>query len=142
MSEQEAFTPGEWRTLQLAPFWIFSALVGAYRNIDPLEYEAFWRSLDVAASTPGRLSREVLASITTERGRLTEQYETDSRTIARGLCAVAEVLDTVPTDEADMFKDMLLSGVGLSVAMARGRFGRVVSEDDEKTLALVAQFLS
>jgi hypothetical protein len=95
----------------------------------------------VAASAPGQLSRKVIASILANRGQLTKQYETDSRTIGRGLCAVAAILSKAPSDEADMFKDMLISGVGANVAMARGRFGRMVSEEDEKTLALLTQFL-
>ena len=45
MSEQSRFTPDEWQTLQFAPFWIFSAVLGSYRNYDPLDHAAFSRSL-------------------------------------------------------------------------------------------------
>ena len=30
MSEQSRFTPDEWQTLQFAPFWIFSAVLGKF----------------------------------------------------------------------------------------------------------------
>jgi hypothetical protein len=136
------YTPEEWQTLQLAPFWAFSGLVGAYRNIDPLEYEAFWQCVEVAGAAPGRLNQAVIASITADRERLVALYESDSRTIARGLCAVAQILAKAPADEAERFKDMLIIGVCTGVARARGRFGRIVSEDDEKTIELVAQFLA
>jgi hypothetical protein len=77
-----------------------------------------------------------------ERDWLAEAYQTDSRTIALGLCSVATVLSRLPQDEADMFRGMLISGVGVNMARARGRFGRVMSEDDEKTLELIEQFLA
>jgi hypothetical protein len=141
MNQESGFTPEEWQTLQFAPFWIFSAILGAYRNFDPLEYEAFWRSLDEASSAPGLLTQEIITSVMMEGGQLTEKYQTDSRTIARGLCAVAAILGKAPVDEADMFKDTLISRVGVGVAKARGRFGRVMSKDDEKTLELISQFL-
>jgi len=136
------FTPEEWQTLQFAPFWIFSAILGRYRDFDQLEIDAFARSLEQAASAPGQLTRDVLTSVVMGRGRLTEEYEADGRTIARGLCAVAAVLTKAPVEEANIFKEVLISRVGTGVAMARGRFGREMSEDDEKTLLLVAQFLT
>ncbi len=142
MGEQDNLTPGEWRTLQFAPFWMFSAVVGGYRRFDVFEYEAFERSLVTAASAPGRLSREVVTSVATDLGRLMAEYGADDRSIASGLCEVAAVLTKVPSDEADMFKGVLVSGIGEGVARARGRFGRVMSEEDAKTVELVAQFLS
>jgi hypothetical protein len=142
MGERSHFTSDEWQTLQFAPFWIFSALLGTYRNFDPLEYDAFSRSLEMAAGAPGRLTREVIESIATERGRLAQEFEADGRTIGRGLCAVAAVLSRASGEEADMFKEMLTSHVGAGVAKARGRYGQVISKDDAKTLELVAQFLA
>ena len=35
MRERDRYTPDEWRTLQLAPFWILSGVVSAYRRVDP-----------------------------------------------------------------------------------------------------------
>ena len=46
VSEQDRFTPEEWRTLQFAPFWMFSAVVGAYDRFDPRDFQVFgaaWR---------------------------------------------------------------------------------------------------
>jgi hypothetical protein len=141
MDERSRFTPDEWQTLQFAPFWIFSALLGTYGNFDPLDYDAFSRCLEVASAAPGRLVHEVIGSVTTERSRLLEEYAADGRTIGRGLCAVAAVLGRAPRNEADLFREMLISRVGEGVAKARGRYGKVISKDDQKTLDLVAQFL-
>ena len=141
MDERSRFTPDEWQTLQFAPFWIFSALLGTYRNFDPLDYDAFSRSLQTASAAPGRLVQEVIDSVTTERRRLMAEFEADGRTIGRGLCAVAAVLNRAPSEEADLFKEMLIFGVGEGVAKARGRYGRVISKEDKKTLELIAQFL-
>src|SRR5215218_998012 len=91
MNEESGFTPDEWQTLLFAPFWVFSAVLGAYRDFDPLEYEAFAGALQDASSAPGRLTREVIKSVTVERDRLAVQYQTDARTIGRGLRAVAAI---------------------------------------------------
>ena len=42
---------------------------------------------------------------------------------------------------ADAFRDALVSGVCEGVARARGRYGRIISEDDAKIVELVAQLL-
>ena len=141
MSQARTFTSEEWQTLQFGPFWVFSALLGAYKNFDPMEYEAFARSLHQASTAPGELARQIVDSVLLERGRLTEMYQADSRTIALGLCGVAVILKKAPTGEAELVKEMLISHIGVRIAQARGRFGRVMSEDDENTLELISQFL-
>ena len=99
------------------------------------------RALDAARATPGRLVPDVITSLAADRDRLTEQFQRDRRTIALGLCEVAALLDRTTADEAAIFKRMLISTIGEGVARARGRFGREMSETDEKTLDLIAQFL-
>ncbi len=141
MSERDRFTPEEWRTLQFAPFWMFSAVVGAYRRFDPREYRAFVRCLEVATMAEGRLGREVLTSVVADRGRLTAEYGADERTIGVGLGQVAAVLHKAAHDEAVLFKRMLVSEIGEGVARARGRFGTEVGEEDAKSLGLAAQLL-
>jgi hypothetical protein len=142
MGERAKFTPEEWRTLQFAPFWMFSAVVGGYRRFDPLELDAFMRSLHLAALAPGRLSQEVIESVTLDLDRIVAAYERDDRTIASGLCQVAALLHKVPADEAEMFRGTLVAEIGEGIARARGRFGRLISEEDAKTVELVAQFLA
>jgi hypothetical protein len=142
MTQRASFTPEEWRTLQFAPFWMFSAVVGGYRRFDLLEFEAFARSLELAAMAPGRLSREVVTSVLQSLGALRDAYETDRRSIASGLCEVAALLNRIPSDESDKFKAALISEIGEGVARARGRFGRMMSEEDAKNVELVAQFLT
>jgi hypothetical protein len=142
MGERANFTPEEWRTLQFAPFWMFSAVVGGYRKFDELEFDAFARSLHQAATAPGVLSREVIESVNLDIDRLTAAYAVDQRTIATGLCQVAALLNRVQADEAEMFRGTLVTEIGEGVARARGRFGRLMSEEDAKNVELVAQFLS
>ena len=90
MGAKPELSPDEWRTLQLAPFWMLSAVVGAYNGFDSLEYEAFTRSLHSAASAPGRLSQEVMTSVASDLRRLGEEFAADTRTIASGLCDVED----------------------------------------------------
>jgi hypothetical protein len=141
MSQQDKFTPDEWRTLQFAPFWMFSAVVGAYGRFDPREYRAFMRAVQLATMAPGQLTREVMGSVAAGHERLTEEYAADQRSIAVGLRRVAAVLDKASHGDARSFKDTLVASVGLGVARARGRFGTEVSDEDAKTLTLVAQLL-
>src|SRR6058998_2495130 len=116
VSERDRFTPAEWRTLQFAPFWVFSAVIGAYRRFDPREYQAFVRCLEGAAAAPGRLSREVLASVVADPDRLAEAYGADDRTIGVGLFQVDALLRKGAADEAERFKGVLVSEIGEGVA--------------------------
>jgi hypothetical protein len=142
MSEQDRYTPEEWRTLQFAPFWMFSAVIGAYDRFDPRDHQAFLRCLEAAALADGRLRREVLASVLADRERLAEQFRTEPRSIGVGLFQVDAVLAKAGPDEADRFKDMLVLDVGEGVARARGRYGTEMSNDDAKAVALAAQLLA
>jgi hypothetical protein len=140
MSERDRFTTEEWRTLQFAPFWVFSAVIGAYRRFDHRDYGAFLRSVD-AAATEGRLGREVLAAVVADRDRLTVAYWVDGRSIGVGLGHVAAVLAKAADEEAELFKRMLIEEIGEGVAKARGRYGAEMSKDDANALTLAAQLL-
>jgi hypothetical protein len=142
MSERDRFTTEEWRTLQFAPFWVFSAVIGAYRRFDHRDYGAFARSVDAAATTTeGRLGREVLASVVAERDRLAAAYVVDGRSIGVGLGHGAAILRNADGDEAELFKRMLIAEIGEAVARARGRFGTEMSKEDANALTLAAQLL-
>jgi hypothetical protein len=142
MSEQDRYTPEEWRTLQFAPFWMFSAVIGAYNRFDPRDHQAFFRCLEAAALADGRLRGEVLASVMADRERLAEQFRTEQRSIGVGLFQVDAVLAKAGPDEAARFKDMLVLDIGEGVARARGRYGTEMSDDDAKAVALAAQLLA
>jgi hypothetical protein len=142
MSEQDRYTPDEWRTLQFAPFWMFSAVIGAYNRYDPRDFQVFLRCLEVAAMAEGRLRREVLESVVADRDRLAEQFRTEPRSIGVGLFQVDAVLAKAGDDEAARFKDMLVLDIGEGVARARGRYGTEMSDDDAKAVALAAQLLA
>jgi hypothetical protein len=141
MSEAADFSAEEWRTLQLAPFWMLAAVAGAYRRFDSRESDAFLRSLRAAAAAPGRLNREVMTSVAADFDRVAGDFAADRRTIGSGLCAVATVLRKAAPEEAELLKAALISEIGEAVARARGRFGRMISEEDAKNLELAAQFL-
>jgi hypothetical protein len=142
MSEQDRYTPEEWRTLQFAPFWMFSAVIGAYNRFDPRDHQAFFRCLEAAALADGRLRREVLASVLADRERLAERFRAEQRSIGVGLFQVDAVLAKAGPDEAVRFKDMLVLDIGEGVARARGRYGTEMSDDDAKAVALAAQLLA
>ena len=142
MGERDRYTPEEWRTLQFAPFWMFSAVVGAYNRFDPRDVQVFVRCLEAATLAEGRLRRELLESVLADRDRLAEQFHADRRTIGVGLFQVDAVLRRAGDDEAARFKDMLVLDVGEGVARARGRYGTEMSDDDANAVALAAQLLA
>jgi hypothetical protein len=142
MAERDRYTPEEWRTLQFAPFWMFSAVVGAYHRFDPRDFQVFVRCLEVAALSEGRLRRELLESVLADRDRLAELFRADPRSIGVGLFQVDTVLAKAGGVEAALFKDMLVLEVGEGVARARGRYGTEMSDDDAKAVALAAQLLA
>jgi hypothetical protein len=142
MGERDRYTPEEWRTLQFAPFWMFSAVVGTYNRFDPRDVQVFVRCLEVATMAEGRLRRELLESVLADRDRLAEQFNADSRSIGVGLFQVDAVLRRADDDEAASFKDMLVLDVGEGVARARGRYGTEMSDDDANAVTLAAQLLA
>jgi len=142
VSQRDGYTPEEWRTLQFAPFWIFSAVVGAYDRYDPRDFQAFVRCLEAATAAGGRLGREVLASVVADRDRLTRRFRGERRSIGVGLYQVDAVLRKAGDDEADLFKGMLVLDIGEGVARARGRYGTEMSEDDAKAVVLAAKLLA
>jgi hypothetical protein len=142
MSEQDRYTPDEWRTLQFAPFWMFSAVIGAYNRFDPRDLQVFFRCLEAAALADGWLRREVLASVLADRERLAEQFRSEPRSIGVGLFQVDAVLRKAGQEETVRFKDMLVLDVGEGVARARGRYGTEMSDEDAKAVALAAQLLA
>jgi hypothetical protein len=141
MGERDRYTSEEWRTLQLAPFWMFSAVVGAYNQFDPRDFQVFARCLEAATLAEGQLQRELLESVVADRDRLAEQFRAEPRSIGVGLFQVDLVLAKAGREEADRFKDMLVLEIGEGVARARGRYGTEMSDDDARAVALAAGLL-
>lgn len=142
MGERDRYTPEEWRTLQFAPFWMFSAVVGAYNRFDPRDFQVFVRCLEAATLAEGRLQRELLESVVADQDQLAERFRTDPRTIGVGLFQVDLVLAKAGEDEAARFKEMLVLEIGEGLARARGRYGTEMSDDDARAVALAAGLLA
>jgi hypothetical protein len=141
MGERDRYTPEEWRTLQFAPFWMFSAVVGAYNRFDPRDFQVFGRCLEAATLAEGRLQRELVASVLADRDRLAEEFRSEPRSIGVGLFQVDLVLAKAGAEEAARFKEMLVLEVGEGVARARGRYGTEMSDEDAGAVALAAGLL-
>jgi hypothetical protein len=139
----DSFAPDEWATLRFAPFWILAASMGCYRGFDPLEFEALSRVIEEASDRArGRLGREVLQRVAMDLDRLAIAFGNDRRSVATGLWEVGRLLERMPEEEAEAFREALVSGVSEGLAQARGRFGRFMSEEDARTVELVAVLLS
>jgi hypothetical protein len=142
MGERDRYTAEEWRTLQFAPFWMFSAVVGAYDRFDVRDFQVFARCLETAALAEDRLQRELLESVVADRDRLAEQFRTEPRSIGVGLFQVDLLLAKAGADEAARFKEMLVLEIGEGVARARGRYGTEMTDEDARAVALAAGLLA
>jgi hypothetical protein len=141
--EDDTFTAEEWATLRFAPFWVLAAFAGRHRGFDPLEFEAFSGVVEEASDRArGRLGGDVLRRVALDLDRLALAFGNDHRSVVTGLYDVCRLLGRLPPDEAAVFREALVGGVGVGIARARGRFGRVISEEDERTVELVEVLLS
>ena len=139
MSLQELFTAAEWRTLQFAPLWTFTAVAGADQNIDEKEVEALGRELSRAGLFKEPLVQEVLSSVVRDLGNIMKAYTEDPRMVIEGLQEVASVLaKRVPARQAENFKRaMLYIGHQVAKASGGGIFGRREKISDEEKAAIV-----
>ncbi len=117
---RESCTMEQWRTLQFAPFWVFTAVASADGKIDEKETAALAKELSEWGLFKEPLVREVLSSINSALADVMDHYRADSRDIMVGLKDVADVLDSKVTQEqAKNFKSALLL-IGRDVAQASG----------------------
>lgn len=143
MIDDRAFAPAEWATLRFAPFWVLAAIAGRERDFDPVEFEVFTEVVEEASRrATGRVGGAVLHRVALDLDRLAAAFGEDRRSVVTGLFEVCRLLERLPPDEADAFREALVRGVGEGMARARGRYGRVISEEDERTVELVGVLLS
>ena len=143
MIDDSAFAPAEWATLRFAPFWVLAALAGRQRGFEPVEFDVFTEVVEKASERArGRFGGALLHRVTLDLDRLAAAFGNDERSVVTGLFEVCRLLDRLPPDEADVFREALVRGVGEGLARARGRYGRVISEEDERTVELVGVLLS
>ena len=79
MDEQAGFGPDERRTLELAPFWMLSAVVGRYRGFNQPTLDALDRLLASAGPSAGA-AYDVVVGV---GGRLATCSRSSSRTAGR-----------------------------------------------------------
>lgn len=137
---RETFDPASWRTLQTAPLWVFSALVGRQSDFHPWEEQAFRTAVEESAAVSAGLAAEVLASLSTDREELVDAYAHEGRPIVSGLRDALALLAMRDASMAVDFAGALLD-VAERLATARGPFGRMISEEDGEILQLLAEVL-
>jgi hypothetical protein len=141
--EDDMFATDERATLRFAPFWVLAAFAGRQRGFDQAEFEAFSRVIEEASDLArGRIGGRVLQRVALDLERIATAFGNDRRSVATGMYEVCLLIERLPPDEAMAFRDALVCGVGEGIARARGRYGRIISEEDERTVELVATLLS
>jgi hypothetical protein len=136
MTAQMSFTSEEWRTLQFAPLWTFSAVAGADANIDEQELTALDREITSGELYKEQLVREILSSIATDALGVLAEYTADGRTVDHGLSQAADVVERhLSPEESDRFKQSMLV-IGHEIAKASGpSIGDKVSNEEKHALA-------
>lgn len=133
-------TNAQWRTLQLAPLWMFSAILGRQRDFEPLELSAFWRSVDQAAAGGSGLSGAVPQSLSRDFAQFLLEFADEPRSVVTGLWDVVAILDRLDPLVSGPFRQTLME-ICERFCRARGSFGQVISRDDQRTLLLLSSLL-
>jgi hypothetical protein len=133
------WSDAEWLTLQLGPVWVTSALLGR-SHFDDLEQEAFWRAVEDAPIGESALPWQLMQAIRRNQDWLLDEFILDDRSIITGLSQVTSLLERVPMDISRETRQAILR-VGSGMALARGPFGRRITEHDAQVLELLAQLL-
>jgi len=136
----EELSPTQWRTLQLTPLWVFSAIVGRQRDFDPLELAAFWRAVDEAAAGADGLAKAVPESLSANFAVLLKDFETEQRSVVTGLWDVVIILNGLDREVSRPLVATVLE-IGERLCRARGSFGRVISREDAQTLLLLGALM-
>ena len=136
----EKLSQAQWRTLQLTPLWVFSAIVGRQRNFEPLELSAFWRAIDEAAAGADGLANAVPAALSSDFSAFLKGFEEEPRSVVTGLWDVVTILNSLDREVGPPFVATVLE-IGERFCRARGSFGRVISREDAQTLLLLAALL-
>lgn len=126
------------RTLQLAPLWVLSALVGTHTRFAEPDLAAFWDAVVSEGLRAPKDTCDVLRALTVDRTGLLLDLELDGRSVVSGLRDVVTVLG--PSDCVEGYRRALVR-IGGAVARARGPYGRQISSEDLNRLLLVAQLL-
>ena len=130
----------ELRTLQLGPLWVLSALVGTHTNFPRLDLDAFWGAVVAVGLNSPADTRDLLRSMTADRGGLVLTFELDGRSVVSGLHDVLAALGPGPAERVEGYRRALVH-IGAAVGRARGPYGRQISTEDLNRLLLVAQLL-
>jgi len=136
------FTLQEWRTLQFAPLWVFSAVAAADGNVEEKEFEILARELSEAHLYKNLLARDVLLSVANEFAKVLPDYGADPRDVVNGLKEVADILDrkVSPQDRYEFKRAMLGLGYNVVETSSKGMlgFGKKAREQKHKALDVTA----
>ena len=136
----DELSPAHWRTLQLTPLWVLSAILGRQRDFHPLELAAFWRAVDEAAAGADGLASAVPTALSSNFSQLLKDFESEQRSVVTGLWDVVGILTGLNREVGPPFVATVLE-IGERFCRARGSFGQVISRDDQQTLLLLAALL-
>jgi hypothetical protein len=140
MATRADFTEDEWRQLQFAPFWVFTAVAAIDGKVDEKEMMALAKELGEAHLFKEPLVRDVLQSCRDQLQEIMKGLQVKPQIILEGLGHVADLLDRKTTpEEANNFKGaMLLIAKKVAEASGGGFLGVGAKVSDDEKLAIVS----
>jgi hypothetical protein len=117
------YVDGDWRTILMAPLWIFETIAEADKKSDEKERAAFAQAL--SEPTTDTFTAFVFTQHREKQDELAKERVRDKRDASRGLGEVAALLHRYPkAEEADAFRTALLSlAERIAQASGGGLFG-------------------
>jgi hypothetical protein len=135
------FGPDERQTLEFAPLWMLSAVVGKYRDFNRQTLDALDGLLASAGPSPGP-TFDVMVGLCGRLDDVLPDFERGALPIVSGLMRVDDLLERRPAPEAAAARRLLLDTVGMGIARARGPFGMDATREDAERLELAAAILT
>ncbi len=142
---RQFYSMDEWRTLQFAPLWVFTAISAANKKVSKKEITALAKEISEAHLYKEPLVQEVLGSVGSDFESVFREYQADSRDVMRGLSDVADLLESkAEAEQAKNFKmAVLLMGRNIAEASVGGflGMGKKMGDNEKAALVLVASAL-
>lgn len=140
MSYRDKYSFSEWRTLELAPVWMFTMVAAMDKKIDKKEMKEFAEQIVNAPRHSEAFGLELFRSIHSDLSELLD--EAGQKNPLQGLREVSELLGRLDQKQADDYKATLLL-IGSKVAQSSGGFLKKskVSKGEATALVLAAAIL-
>lgn len=134
MIYRNKFTGDEWRTLEMAPIWIFMLVAAADKKLDKKEMKAFAEQIAAAPNHSDDFGLELFRHIHADLADLLKEASCEHP--LQGLQKVRHLLERVDQKQAEDYRATLLL-IGARVAQSSGALFQKNKVSKSEAIALV-----